>query len=485
MGILIPRQSEELHKAILQYLEPLFEEKGLDTGSLHTVLGTDTAAIPHYLEKKWATVLRLQKRILDLENEANSYKALLDQTTPGITTKDKLNWLPSASTTAFRTQSTQLVAAVTLHPSLPLVYAGCSDGTVLLWNLGDSTVPTSFAAHTRGINSLKWSTEPLSLNTDAKPEYVLASCSADLSIKIWIGDSCKHARTLTGHEHTVSAIAFAPSGAVLYSVSRDKAVRVWDLKTGYCTHKFVGHSDWVRNVDVAAVNLKLALQTVRALHGVFLLTCSNDQLVRLLHESGAGLALLLGHTHVVETVKFLPQLSNKHIDTYLRQNKHPYVLDSMVDDPVYNELGFKYCVSGGRDNIIKLWLLPPPTLRPHRAPTASASHSQGWHIADLMGHQLWVRSIEIHPNGRFLFSSSDDKTVRVWDLSTLSETGQVTCVRTLRGHEGFVSTVHFAGFDCEVEDGEDREKAVLEAIKRNMRCLLVSGGTDSTVRMWS
>lgn len=487
MSILLPRQKEELHKAVLQYLRPLFADAEKDSLVLTEVLNITTAddIIPNYLEKKWATVLRLQKKILDLENDVNSYKLLLDQNLV-VLPKDRVNWLPSACTKTFKTQTLQLVNSSTLHPALPTVLAGCSDGTVVSWNLGDeNSVPRSFAAHTRAINGLAWSRVPLEIS--GKKTHVLASCSSDLSIKIWEADSYKHIRTLTGHEHTVSAVVFSPTNPnILYSVSRDKAVRVWDLTTGNCLHKFVGHSDWVRDVDAVLVQSQFSLlapESRAETHGDFLLTCANDQSVRLSHaESGTGLALLLGHGHVVETVRFLPALSNALVDKYLVQSKNPYLPEGIVDEPVYAQLGFKYCVSGGRDNTIKLWLLPPPTLRPRRPPMASAHHSQGWHIADLVGHQSWVKSLEVHPNGRFLMSAGDDKTVRVWDLATLAETGKVACIKTLVAHEGFVNSVHFARFECAEEN--DREK-MLKAIEGGMRCLFVSGGVDSTVRLWS
>jgi len=37
-------------------------------------------------------------------------------------------------------------------------------------------------------------------------------------------------------------------------VSRDKSVKVWDLVNGYCIKTFIGHSDWVRDIDVISVN---------------------------------------------------------------------------------------------------------------------------------------------------------------------------------------------------------------------------------------
>ena len=32
------------------------------------------------------------------------------------------------------------------------------------------------------------------------------------------------------------------------------------------------------------------------------------------------------------------------------------------------------------------------------------------------GHNDWVRSLVFHPDGKFLLSASDDKTIRAWDF---------------------------------------------------------------------
>lgn len=515
-NILTSRQKTELHRAIVQYLEPLLEQKEPILEELKTVLEIptgierkDDSIVPRYLEKKWSTVLRLQKKILDLENEVNSYKALIEAngTTNGnlngsasglalgTGAEGKLNWLPSASTLLFPTMSMQTVNSLSIHPTLPVLIAGCSDGSLLAWNLAADTAmgPQKVVkAHTRTVNRVRWSCLPVDLSRANEEHYVLASCSSDLTIKVWEGDTLKHVRTLTGHEHTVSGLAFSGENAtMLYSVSRDKTVKVWDMVSGYCLHSFVGHSDWVRDLDVVLVNISLSLESIRRSNlGDFVLTCSNDQSVRLSHGLlGVGLALLLGHTHVVEAVRFLPMRTNKYIDKYVLNNMErysSYLLEAIVMNNVYKDsLGFKYCVSGGRDNVIKLWLLPPPVLTPNRTPLPSSHNSsQGWHIADLLGHQSWIRAIEIHPNGRYLLTGSDDKTVKVWDLENLPGLTKPTCVRTLASHDGFVNTINFASIISPMRPPKTEEEAS-KFIELNMRCLFASAGTDNTVKIWS
>ncbi|GEQ69752.1 hypothetical protein JCM33374_g3426 [Metschnikowia sp. JCM 33374] len=509
-SILTTRQTSELHKAIVQYLAPRLEGKNDVLDIVCSALDTDIddSTVANYLEKKWSTVLRLQKKILDLENEVGSYKALIDAANSAgagsvLVSKDKINWLPSSVAKVYPTQTTQIANSVAIHPKLPLVVAGCADGTMIAWNLAndDTSLPQkSWNAHTRGLHRIKWSSMPVELSSpvnmqngsksDSKTgSYLLASCSSDLTIKIWEGDSFKHVRTLTGHEHTISSIAFSPSiPHQLYSVSRDKSVKIWDLTNGYCIRTFVGHSDWVRDLDVVALDSRFSLGSPNPTSGLgdFILTCSNDSSIRLSHNSGTGLSMLLGHAHVIETVRFLPMISNIHIDKYITLNldKFPYLSKAIVENPIYNEaLGFKYCISAGRDNVLKLWLLPPPVLLPHRPPSPSVqNNAQGWHILDLMGHQAWVKSVEVHPNGRFIISGADDKTIKFWDIGTLMEEGKVSCVKTLQGHEGFVNAVHFAQF--EIPDKIESPEETLKLIEKSMRCLFVSAGTDNTVRIW-
>ncbi|WEJ93199.1 Lissencephaly-1 [Yamadazyma tenuis] len=454
--------------------------------------------IPNYLEKKWSTVLRLQKRIMDMQNDINNMKSITESQ-PEFFTKntDKINWLPSTVSQVFKSHSNQQVDTVALHPCLPLIVCGCSDGTIIVWNLVvDDTIPEKIIkAHTRNVNKVVWSKKPIDINDNSTPEYVFASCSSDLSIKVWSGSSYKQLRNLMGHEHTVSSLAFSSSNPrFLYSVSRDRYIKSWDVINGHFTKSFMGHSDWVRNLDTICLNSKPdgsnSDASVTSGFGDFLLTCSNDQSIRLSHaESGMGLSLLIGHGHVVEDVKFLPLHSNRFIDQFLDENGSRFhtMPSRLVKDDIYTTmLGFKYCVSCGRDNSVKLWLLPPPTIHPHRSPTATTmNNSQGWLLDSFSGHTSWVKAVSVHPNGRFIFSCSDDKTIKVWDLEPLKEEGKVKCIHTLKGHEGFVTAIDFASFETDdiLNSINDPEK-LLKYIESKMRCVFVSASVDNTVRLW-
>jgi WD40 repeat protein len=72
------------------------------------------------------------------------------------------------------------------------------------------------------------------------------------------------------------------------------------------------------------------------------------------------------------------------------------------------------------------------------------------------GHTKSVDSVAISPDGRFALSGSEDKTLRLWELST----GR--CIRIMEGHTNDVNSV---------------------AISPDGRFAL-SGSGDNTIRLW-
>ena len=118
---------------------------------------------------------------------------------------------------------------------------------------------------------------------------LLASCSADLTVKLWDVQSYTCLKTLYGHDHNVSAVCFV--GARVVSVSRDKTIKVWEAESGYCLATVHGHDEWVRCVAASP-------------QGDALYTGSSDHSVRAWKLDAAAKVTELGrwrgHEHVVE-----------------------------------------------------------------------------------------------------------------------------------------------------------------------------------------
>jgi WD40 repeat protein len=69
----------------------------------------------------------------------------------------------------------------------------------------------------------------IAVSSDDKDRWLIASGGEDSTVKIWDGRTGKLIRTLRGHTGLVSSLAFSPDGRRVYSGSRDKTVRIWDL----------------------------------------------------------------------------------------------------------------------------------------------------------------------------------------------------------------------------------------------------------------
>ncbi|GMG17949.1 unnamed protein product [[Candida] boidinii] len=482
MSFLNQRQEEELKKSVIQYLTPLLKSETTNkenengallndellnqlTTKLLDVSYTDYETkykntLPsNYLEKKWSTVLKLQKKIVDLENEVaaksgiitdlkklnlsndiNSFSASASNSTDNNNNGAdiKINWAPSKVKNVLKLYNSS-ITSIAIHPLKPIVASASNDGMITIWNILDLSQPELIIrnAHTRTINSLAFTPYEISLSNlnnnnnnnsnnrhDNKAnsnsqilqgsKIYLASCSSDLYIKIWDIDNGTNStdssmgtvpttrtpvRTLVGHDHIISKIQFNPSNPLeLVSCSRDKSIKIWDLTKNLCIKTFIGHSEWVRCIDIK---------------NEYVLSCSNDHSIRLSHlSSGTGIGLMIGHKQVVETCKFIPMESNKYLDLLTNKllnsvnsvngttgNGDSFNANSIVNNKLYEKLGYKYAISGGRDDLIHIWLLPLPEFRPHRPPLPSLN-PQGLLILTLNEHSSWVRIIDFHPNER-------------------------------------------------------------------------------------
>ena len=77
----------------------------------------------------------------------------------------------------------------------------------------------------------------------------LASGSRDKSIKIWEVKNARCVLSLIGHDNWITDLCFHPSGRYLLSVSDDKSLRCWDLQTGRCAKKLYNiHSHFVTTI---------------------------------------------------------------------------------------------------------------------------------------------------------------------------------------------------------------------------------------------
>ncbi|KZF24871.1 platelet-activating factor acetylhydrolase IB alpha subunit [Xylona heveae TC161] len=457
--LLTPRQAEELHKTIIAYLSSndlahsanaLREELNIgDSFSEET-----SKKYEGIMERKWTSIIRLQKKIMDLESENYRLKQELETSTPTSFLRgnqDPATWLPRAPARHTLQSHRSPVTCVAFHPIFSSLASGSEDSTIKIWDWELGELERTVKGHTKAVLDVDYG--------GPRGGMLLASCSSDLTIKLWDpSDEYKNIRTLPGHDHSVSAVRFISSGSaglpstgnLLVSASRDKTLRIWDVTTGYCVKTLSGHLDWVREVTPS-------------FDGRWLLSGGNDQTARLWDAaSGEIKATFLGHEHVIECCAFAPPTAYGHLAA----------LAGLKKPPLPSSSG-EFVATGSRDRKIKLW------------------DGRGTLIKTLDGHDNWVRGMVFHPGGRYLISVSDDKTMRCWDLEQEGK-----CVKTISdAHGHFISCIRWApsisnepsavNGDTPGRPSNSGKGQELAAAKANIRCVIATGSVDLNVRIFA
>jgi WD40 repeat protein len=227
-------------------------------------------------------------------------------------------------------------------------------------------------------------------------------------------------RTYSGHSLAVYCCAFAPKGDLFVTASRDRSVRVWNVRTGSCTVMKGGHNGFVLSCDFSP-------------KGNRVVSSSDDRTIKLWNTSSySKVATLKGHEDKVYCVKYNPSgefVASASCDHTVRvwnadtQAKlatlkgHTLAVFSCAFS---NSDNGKYVVSGSDDRIIKIW-----------------DWAASKEVKSLVGHIGTVWTVCFSHNDKFIVSGSMDYELMLWDV----ETG--TRLRSMEGHK---TSVHHAIF---------------------------------------
>lgn len=108
--------------------------------------------------------------------------------------------------------------------------ASCSDDMSLkIWSMKQDSWVHDLQAHSKEIYTIKWSpTGPGTHNPNMN--LTLASASFDSTVRLWDVERGVCIHTLTKHTEPVYSVAFSPDGKFLASGSFDKCVHIWSTQ---------------------------------------------------------------------------------------------------------------------------------------------------------------------------------------------------------------------------------------------------------------
>lgn len=195
-------------------------------------------------------------------------------------------------------------------------------------------------------------------------QNLLATGSSDGQIRIWQVSDGKQLMAWQAHGDWIRSVMFSDDGKLIASGSNDRTIRIWDNQTGDCLKILRGHKDWVWSVNFV-------------LGSHLLVSASSDHTAKV-WSIDLGICVYTFHEP-----------------------------DEQVWSAAFSNNG--YTLATGSATSVKLWNVWTQQC-----------------VKVFQDNATRVRSLSFSPDGKTLVGSSDDRSIKTWDV----DSGK--CLQTLQ-----------------------------------------------------
>jgi WD40 repeat protein/tRNA A-37 threonylcarbamoyl transferase component Bud32 len=307
---------------------------------------------------------------------------------------------------------TGAVLAVAFSPDDKLLASGSADRSIKLWDTSSGKEVRTLTGHTDRVTSVAFS-------PDGKR---LASGSADRTVKLWDTATGQELLSLASHTARVNCVAFSPVGRHIAGGSEGGSVHVWDAHTGQTITKFQQHADGVCGVAFNPDGTRLAsasrtgIKVWMPLTGEVVIDLDSSWTTGGVAFCPDGKWLASGQSPVQAQD---PKGSVKVWDLDTRKPVFAVELPGVfVTQVTFSPDGTSFA-SSGLDQIVKVW------------DTATGREAATLHA------EAGTHSVAFSPDGFRIASGTDDRMVMLWTVPGRE-------ARTLRRGTGQVNSVAFS-----------------------------------------
>ena len=327
------------------------------------------------------------------------------------------------------------VTSMAISPDGTHIATGMDDAVVRLWKYKNRNLWRKYNGH----EDTPWA---LAFSPDGR---LLASAGADYKIIIWDTENEQNPQLfeLVGHESDVWSVAFSPDGQYLASGSTDSTVRVWDPRTGDSIRSFPANASSIMQIAWTPDSTRLVscaemegkcwnvaqgeeistfsghTSAIWTMHvspaGDRLITGSEDHTARIWNiDTGETLVIINEHTGTIWSVAFSPDgrevvsggYDKKVVvsDSFTGEPKHVWTKDDNSEDAIIDSVAFSRAgdlvVSGDAGGAVRLY-----------------DNKSGAFVVEWRAHQDKIKTVSFAQDDKDILSSSDDGSVRVWNVA--------------------------------------------------------------------
>ena len=238
---------------------------------------------------------------------------------------------------------------------------------------------------------------------------------------------------LSGHTDWVISLAFFPDGTLLGSGSHDKTVKLWDVQTGGVVNTLHGHTHWVCSVSISA-------------HCTTIASGSADKTIRLWDVQTEECHHVIEQQNWVDHVRFSPTDSHYLISVSGDKVWH-WNTNGQQTNPECDGSCIAFSLDGTQFVLY------------HRQDIVVQNSSSGGTMAKFHVAGSKIHNCCFSPDGR-LIAASGGQTVNVWDTTSLHPHP----IKTFVGHTGPITSLAFSSPSSLISSSDDNSVKFWEIV---------------------